>query len=592
MGGRIMGKIISGGLRSAAFDTANKTSTNQKPPKEGPSDYIIRNIAKTPVLAYELARSGLGVGNIVEPLLREGGAPKWAQKAARYILPTTQQANEEAQHVAPKFLTEHRPEDYWAELGLTELPFLGKAVAKGAVKGAVGLAKYGAKALTRTAGSKIGSSVGKAVGKKVGFPETGAGLGALGGGVLTGLALNKTLPSQALPQKVEQKQKNQFETNKSERLAEATQAAERELHLKKGELTKSIKELPKEKAQFQKLKDTAVKKVREDIKHYDDAIKKSGEGRAADYDQSAKITGAAQGKSDNINTTINEVYSDLPKGIDAADKSAIQYNLDALKAKTANGTLSVADAKEFQKNFNDQIYNYKASTPFKRQMNRVTKSLSDFIEQNSPEEANAAWKRGEQATREMKLLQRERKEFLKLKNQQIKDINNEKFSPEKEVHHKETQRANKESLNQAEKYHSDTIKSIGKEKYEDFIKSTTDQSKAAKILEKIGNVASDWGLAGVAGAIGKAVFGYKAGAVIGAGIKGYKITKNQYDIASQVMKEHPEIFKEYQQLIVDSAKLSTPEALRRVNDLGKKIEKYGAKEPKKGKIVQGGLKIK
>lgn len=438
------------------------------------------------------------------------------------------------------------------ELASNALAGLPLAAAGGVVSTLPSLGQYAIRSVGSQLGGKAGAAVGGKLGSAVGAEDLGRFAGSLAGGfggdIAGGVASN--LPSRFFPKKIEQAERSAFEANKAMKVAE----------------------LEGSKSSFDKSKQQAINSNKTAISDYKKTIQDLDKGRSADYNKAIQLAGKTQAKAPDIESSITAIRSDITKGLSKTDQKLIKDNLASLsnEIKKNHGQLTVRDAKEFQKNFNDQIYNWDASIPFKRQMMRLTEPLKEFITKNSSEEHNQYWQKGEDATRQMKMLQRGEKEFLKTKNQELKDLSKEKFSPEK----------------------SALLKQTSEETFADFVKSKKSQDQASQMLEKVLDKANKWGLAGLASTIGYLGFG-KYGSLIG-GLAGKMAQKSldEFKLAREVMNQHPEIYNEYKNLIVNATRSNTPQILARVNELGKKVEDL--KKPKKaqGRITAGGLKPK
>lgn len=184
-----MAKILSGGY---SFEGAPINSQKQNIPTakqvEAPESLLqfgARNIAQFPASIYETARSGFGIGNLLNMLSERANrsgegyrqsavenissmlganpeiineqlaSPHLFNMARRGILPTTQEANQELATFLPKYMTEHRPEDYWTQFALTQAPLL---AAGGAFKSLPALAKGIGETLGVLGGSELGSA--------------------------------------------------------------------------------------------------------------------------------------------------------------------------------------------------------------------------------------------------------------------------------------------------------------------------------------------------------------------------------------------------------------------------------------------------
>jgi hypothetical protein len=233
-------RIISGGIKGSSPQHQIAQTTNelaqqpQEQPQEGWGGYAARNIAQFPTSAYGLARSGLGLGDLLQ--LYANRATKLPQneraEVERLISPFQsallpyREAKEEARSFIPsetaREYVRERPEDQWAQFALTELPLY---AAGGAFKSIPSLLK----ALVGTAGllggSEIGKHVGGNIGETLGDREIGELIGGLGGGfggsMLGHIASNR--PSRALSSGIESAERSAFEGAQAQKVAKLTQ---------------------------------------------------------------------------------------------------------------------------------------------------------------------------------------------------------------------------------------------------------------------------------------------------------------------------------------------------------------------------------
>lgn len=204
----------SGGFEGAkpVKSTAIKLP-NTAAPVNAPSDnqetgwgYIKRNAAKTPTLAYEQARTGMGLGGVLnqpgqlqEQLMPTRGMPRKPFDAFS-IFGTPEQANEEAHSIltklgakpeTAKYMTEHRPEDWPAEMLIQELPWLGAGILKSVMSGSIEpLIHYGLQTAASLGGGYVAGESAKTAAQGTGLePQlqelaglAGTAAGAVGAG--------------------------------------------------------------------------------------------------------------------------------------------------------------------------------------------------------------------------------------------------------------------------------------------------------------------------------------------------------------------------------------------------------------------------
>ncbi len=576
--------IISGGLKGVRSNRQPTNPVRIKSPDsqikkveepEGWGGYAARNISQLPTRLWEKSRSLGGVGDLANLGLRKIGAPSAIQTLQRIVIPTHEQARQEAAAVLPEYMTESRPEDYWAQEALAQAPLI---AATGGFSSLPAFAKSALTSAGAIAGSELGGEFGGELGGALGDREIGQLVGSIGGGhVGAGLA-NIRRPSKAIEPKVQAKERVAYERRRAKNLARETK-----------KYNKIALELPKEKRAFESTKKDLIKTNKKQIADYKNTIKSVDKSRVDYYNNAERLTGSAKAIPTDLGAIIFDVKSNLNKGLSANDKKAISHNIEQLSDKIIGPKdslkpLTLKDAKTFQKNFNDQIYNKDASNSFKREMSKVRDGLNKFISETGSEEHNANWNKGEQATRDMYELKKNEKEFIHKKVDDIRDIEKQKFPYEKEAAHR-LQKAEAKKL----------VDALGKETYEDFMRSKSSQEGLSAAIDKAvgSNAVSHYGLAGLGSIIGYFGFGGK-GAALGTLIgqiarTGYK----EYNIAKNAYKNHPEIFKEAADLVVNAGKMSTPRVIAALNQLGENIEntKNKKEDKRKGGIISGGMKF-
>lgn len=600
-----MGRILSGGYKgfsqqserqpSQSYEREEPSSIPEESPEEqeGWGSYLVRNTAKAPFVLAKAARSGLGLGNVAELAARKVDAPESVRGALKTLLPTYQQAGEEQEQYLPKYLTESKPGDYLPELAATEIPLAiatgGGSIARRIALGAVGTA--GA-----LAGGTVGKYAGGEIGEALGDREIGEAVGSIAGGVGGGLGARRLTPSQALGPKVEQAKKSAFDTDKAQRMASAEKEFGSKIQGLTQEERRSALALPKEKSKFESVKKDQVNGVRQEINQYDSKIKALDNLRKPAYDAASKLEEGSRGSAAGLKNTIKDIESSIAEGVSPADRKSIMDNVGSLEDAIKNGELTLKQAKNFQKNFNDQIYNFGVSNSFKRQMNKMTSSLNDFIQENGSPEHNQNWMRGEQATRELKSLKRDRKDFVSLKNQQIRDLSKEKFPAEQEFHLKEQSKAAKQDLKTVQEQREKVISALGKETYEGLLNSKSEQQKTADALERLASVASNFGIGGLG-----AVLSYFSGLgktpsiLLGLSSALGSTVAKEFRLAKEVLKNHPDIFKDYMKLVKNAATMDASRAARQLDELGRRVEEYIPNDehdnaPSGGRILSGGFK--
>lgn len=572
-----------------ALQTEQPRAFDTNEGQESLGNYLLRNLSKVPALGYELARSGLGVGNIAELAARKAHAPQSIQTALSYLLPTMGGAREEISKVLPSYMTESRPGDFPAEFALTEVPIIAAQIASG-----VGIPAALARSGAVLGGGYLGREMGGEVGEALGDREIGEMIGGLGGGIAGGALTQTRRPSKEISPKIQALEESAFEEGKLGRLADIEKEMKPGMEALRKQALSAPKMLAKEKTLFESAKKKAVMGKRKEITTYQKKITDIDKGRSTFYKAAEKLEKRAKAVPQKLIKTLSKIEKDLEKGLTFTDKSSLQHNIDTLKKRVGMDktpkNLTISDAKKFQKNFNDQIYNRDASRSFKREMGNITNALNDFIEEVGSEEHTVNWQRGETETRKLKELQRNKKEFVNERKQEMADIRREKFSAEKEVFSKQSQQVAKEQLRSLEKEYGSAVKKVNKETFQDFLSSQETQSRSAGILEKILEHPSvnKWGLSGIGVALGSMMGGKFGGAFGFLGGKIAQIATNEYSIVRNALKNHPEIAADYFKLIINAGKQSIPQTIKDVNMLGKRIEEAlpseGAKKSKPRKF--------
>jgi hypothetical protein len=583
-----MGKIISGGLKSQ----------HQQSSPEGWGGYAVRNVARAPVeLAKNLA-SGFGVGDLAHGAVNQLPGPEFLRNMIHKQIPlvTQKQAARPFEQGLPEYLTKEQPGDEYAQALLGQLPFI---AAGGGFSSPLAFGRELATSLGVLGGSEVGKYAGGELGERLGNRPAGEVSGSLAGGLAAPFAVGSFFnrPSQSLAPKLQATEEAAFNAAKAGRVAAAESQFVPKLQEARKALQASEFAIPKQKSLFESLKKSQIGEVKNEIASYKNQIKSLDEIRAPLYDTATKLEKNSRGSARDIAEAIKEVSQDIKKGVMPSDQKALSHNISAVKNAIAEGTLSLKDAKKFQKNFNDQIYNRDATNSFKRYMNRITSELNNFIGRNGSPEHNANWNKAEQATRELKTLKKGEKEFLRSKDKAIRDIQREKFSLQTEAGLKQDIREAKGALKATEQERDAVINAIGNEKYTAFLESKDAQKNVEKAIGTlISTGIHKTGAVAVGSVLGAMVLG-KPGAILGgAAGKLVQIGRNEYKIAKEVFQKHPELLKETGDLILKLGKKDAPRAIPLVNTLGKKIAEIGRKDESKptskrgkGRIISGGL---
>ncbi len=355
-----MAKILSGGILGSPSIKEksvpqNILTSSQEP--EGWGSYIGRNIAKVPTLAYEMGRTGLGLGNLLDMALPEqqqatpisqdpnqalydylANYRSGATAGLRAALPSTQQAHKEISAVLPEYMTQHRPEDWPAEFALTELPLI---AATGGFKSIPAFGRSALQSLGILGGSQLGENIGGTVGEKIGFPNLGRVGGAVAGGHLGGMAARAITPG---------------------------------------------------KTNIVPTKAMAPEKIIEELR----------EQQRPNYEAAIALEGNKAGNATKLINILNDVNEDIGLGMAKSDQNYVRELIKDLDSASINGKMTLAQAKTAKRNINDQLYEHTVSSPVKKQLTKIVGGLNEFIAENGSPEHNKFWQQAEQNTRDIK----------------------------------------------------------------------------------------------------------------------------------------------------------------------------------------------
>ena len=319
--------------------------------------YIGRNIAKVPTLAYEMGRSGLGLGNLLDMVLpgQQGTTPisqdpnqalydylanykSGATTGLRTALPSTQQANKEISAILPEYMTQHKQEDWPAEYALTELPLIALT---GGFKSLPAFGRSALQSLGILGGSQLGEEVGGTIGEQIGFPNLGRIGGAVAGGHLGGMAARAITPG---------------------------------------------------KTNIVPTKAIAPEKIIEDLR----------EQQRPNYEAAVILEGNKSGNASKFINILNDVNEDIGLGMSKSDQSYVRELIKDLDNAVSSGEMTLAQAKTAKRNINDQLYEHTVSNPVKKQLTKLVGGLNEFIMENGSPEHNKFWQQAEQNTRDIK----------------------------------------------------------------------------------------------------------------------------------------------------------------------------------------------
>lgn len=627
-GGKIMGRLVLPGQSvKKGYPTPKKQEQSENLPQ-----YLARNIAKLPAQAYGMIRSGLGAGDIFKAANEENILPRLAQTAALgplsalvpesvtqgiqdvysylqpKLLPTGEEARKELSFL-PEYMTQSRPEDYPFEFVAQEAPLaLLLGGGKQALTTGAGLARSAARSAGHLIGGTLGGELGGAIGGAFGAPKTGELLGGAAGMVGGGRLAEKgtqLLPSRQQP-KIEAKERMKFHEEQLAKAKEFEKIKVPELADMEQWYRITEESLPQEKAAFQKQKSENLKKAQEQqaeglkniqgkIKSYDTTLKNLKESRTELYDKAAALENNARVDVKPAHQDLVRIYDEVAKGVDPTDAKSIRAIVKDLEKsfKRGEGEMPLKELKVYQKNINDQRYNKGTSANFRKYTSQIVNTLNDLIKKAGSEEHNKAWELAEKSHQQYKKLLNNRKEYMadakqELQNiktsgtQEIQNIKSSSFSPEREMFLKRELRDAKQQFDSAKKNYEAATKAIGKETYDDLLKSREAQEKVVTKFDKIVDLADRNGAAGLASAMGYYFgLGGPASALIGFGTKLAQKLGTEYKAFKDIAKNHPEIYADYAKIIKDTYRATNkdiPTLVTGINRIGKQLEEYRQSE--------------
>lgn len=617
-----MARIIKGGLINSNsnndepyYQKNKKSSQDTSDEQETLLQQGIRNIAKVPSLAYKHLRSGLGIGSLIKAgapsvdskeleeyeqagLLRKLFDPRLekvhSEKIRRLALPSYEEAGEEAAAVLPKYFNESKSGDAFPEFILSELPFW---AASGGFRSIPAFLEAISRSAAMAGGGVAGSHAGSAIGEQLGNKELGELLGGVGGAVLGSKAAGylHNLPSKHIPEKIKEKKRGQFHEAQHAELIEHENKYLPELRELESQKKNAELALPKRQEAFELGKKQSLNAIKDEINTYSNKMKELDTQRTHGYTEAKKLETGAKGNASSITKGIREAEKNILHGLDNKDAQLVSHNLNGLEDIIHKNELSLESAKRFQKNFNDQLYNRDASNGFKNVMRPVINDLNEFIEKTGSPEHTQYWKSAESQTRELKKLQREHKPFLKAQEQTKRDILREKLSPIEERNFKLDEVETKKTLKAAQEQYEKTRKEIGSKKFEE-LSENVNPTNLTKVLE----FAFDKGNLGALGLSSAFYFllgiPVKFAGPLGTGIvKGIQKFGNEINIVRDAVKNHPEIHKDYTNLLKDWNGKPSVTFINKLNKFGEKVEDVSdenkEEKPKtsNSRIIRGGM---
>lgn len=342
-----MAKILSGGMIGEEKTTL---PTPSRPVEETESwlPYLGRNIiAKAPTYAYEAARTGLGIGNLLEPLTRAIiPQPEWNLEGLKklpygknaqpvdfmHLLPfvSQQTARQEAASVLPNVMTETRPGDPWAELLMSQALPLGLAKPKTLTDalqmlGAYTGGYYGGKTAQAYAPRLTSNKdIQEALTQLGGMG--GARVGSFAGGLVGKIPTNKLAP------------------------------------------------------------EVLIDTLREQ------------QGPA--YEAAIALEGDKIGDSSRLLKKLNKINDNLGLGMSKTDKGIALEALSDIEQASMNG-LPLAQAKIAIKNLNSRIYDRSTNDALKPHLHDIKEALTDFIKETGSPEHNKEYFKAQKTSRDI-----------------------------------------------------------------------------------------------------------------------------------------------------------------------------------------------
>ncbi len=568
--------------------------------------YFGRNIfAKLPKYAYMAGRTGLGTGNILQPLARlmipdrgvvkadpaDLSERKW--RNPYYDLPikdmdlsaaipfvSAQTAAKEFEAISPRVMSEERSGDAPMEFIMNTLPAFALNWPNSAAKLLSTLAGIG--------GSYVGGEAGGAVApyltKDEDIQDILTQLSGMAGGHYATKGVNTILQrrSGALAPRVEAEEEafdRQQEQEAREKYEAAKKAYEQEEQQRvstekekidesylpaveeaRQEETRTKEQLVKEQEDFRLNKEKRIQQAKNEIDVYDQNLEKLVKQQNEAYENAKQVrNGAIEGDATSVMDAANRAVK--VSGLSSADKADVRNIAMGIEESIVNDTITLDKAVELQKNINGQLYpdistkegsRRSVSKNFKRAVMPIVEQLNKFIKENGSPEHSEYWEKGENLTREIAEKSKNKKKFVKAKKEQIDKINNEKFSETRKNALEDQHQKAKQNRAQVEREYRTARNKIGPVTWDQLLRSENKQhllernfieasKQPIEHIEKPKGYGENSIKAGL-GAVG-ALFGYlKLGALGGIfGGLGSFIAKNAYNEVQYARK----VFKKY-----------------------------------------------
>jgi hypothetical protein len=620
-------KIVSGG--GPGFSETTKPAQEPEQQEEGWIPWGVRNVLKAPGIGYATLRSGMGLGD-VEQEIQENllGIPRGTFK---YEMPTYEEALKSYEQgvsgplgeKAGKYLTESRPEDYWAELATQILPAV-------AMTGGFSSMPALLKTLGVLGTSEVGGRLGESALEPYGFPKTGRFGGSLIGGHYgqKGIEVAKQMSSKVLGPKVEaheqnlldqkksaekeilnkeevkareeyQGQKTAYEKGEEERVKREHEEVQRLyapiLKFAFDEEKTAAEQLPKEQEAFRLDKEKRIGESRNKLVKFDKRAETLKKKQKESYTAAKKArNGGEIGDPTAIMERANEQA--LVGGLNAADEAALTKALSDINKGVINDTMTLDKAIELQKNFNGQL---KGAHPnFIRAMHPLIAELNKFIKDVGGEEHYKHWSKAEALTGELadSYSKKARQALDHAINEEVRNIHGEKFSETRQNFLETQAKEAKQNRIIKEREYKQALNAIGVKTWNELMTDTNKQNKLEQafvdaatekikegfekeVFEKTEQPSAGkydawikFGLGSVGAVLGLLGLG-KVGGVLG-GLGGWlgKKAFNEIQFANKVFKKYPSMKAEAYTLIKDATRLTPKRLAVRLSMVGKHME--------------------
>lgn len=125
------------------------------------------------------------------------------------------------------------------------------------------------------------------------------------------------------------------------------------------------------------------------------------------YETAKKMEQAPKVPATKVSETINDITRNLEGYTSEQKRYLTNMASDVNNVIERNGTISIPKAKSLRKRINNQIYDRDLATPVKGDLHAINNSLKDYILENSSAQHNKNWLRAEEATVQIKDLEKQ-----------------------------------------------------------------------------------------------------------------------------------------------------------------------------------------